>query len=93
MEVGGRFSTQSFLSHLVRANAHFGNSILRKKVEQAWQLRWGSLLACTTARAVASSLLELPSAGGANGTHQLHTTWSGTTACVEAAQQVVSVIM
>ena len=90
VEVGGRFSTetQSFSSQLARAKARCENSILRKRVEQAWRLRWESLLACTTAGAVASSLLGLPSARGADGgTHQLHTT------CVEAAQEVVSVIM
>ena len=54
VEVGGRFSTetQSFLSQLARAKAHCENSILRNRVEQAWRLRWGSLLVCTTARAV-----------------------------------------
>ena len=62
VEVGGRFSveTQSFLSQLARAKAHGENSVLRRIVEQAWRWRWGSLLACTVARAVASSLLELP---------------------------------
>ena len=69
VEVGGRFSTetQSFLLQLARAKARYENSILRNRVEQAWRLRWGSLLACTTARAVVSSLLGLPSARGADG--------------------------
>ena len=69
VEVGGRFSTetQSFLSQLARAKARCENSILRNRVEQAWRLRWGSLLACTTAHAVSSSLLGLPSARGADG--------------------------
>ena len=89
MEMGGRFSTetQSFLSQLARANARCGNSILRKRVDQAWLLRWASLLARTTARAVASSLLGLPSARGADGdtpvSHDVD----------EATQQVVSVIL
>ena len=62
VEVGGRFSTetQSFLSQLARAKARAENPILRKRVEQVWWLRWGSLLACTTARAVASSFWGCP---------------------------------
>ena len=36
-------------------------------MEQAWRLQWGSLLACTAARAVATSLLELPGARGSDG--------------------------
>ena len=40
---------------------------LRGRVEQAWRLRWGSLLACTAARGVAASLLELPFAQSADG--------------------------
>ena len=35
--------------------------------EQAWRLPWGSLLACTAARAVATSLLEHPCARGSDG--------------------------
>ena len=69
VEVGGRFSTE--------------NSILRKRVEQAWRFRWGSLLACTTARAVASSLLGCPVLMG-------HTSLTRRGACVEATQLVVS---
>ena len=38
-----------------------------KRVEQGWRLRWSSLLSCTVAKAVASSLLELPGARGADG--------------------------
>ena len=66
VEVGGRFSveTQSFLSQLARAKARCENSVLRRRVEQAWRLRWGSLLACTVARAVALSLLDLPCSHG-----------------------------
>ena len=69
VEVGGRFflETQSFLTQLARAKARGENFILRRRVEQAWRLRWGSLLACTAARAVAASLLELPRAHGADG--------------------------
>ena len=69
VEVGGRWSEEarSFLSQLAKARARGENKLLRKRAEQAWRLRWGSLLACTAARAVAMSLLELPGARGADG--------------------------
>ena len=35
--------------------------------EQAWRLRWGSLLSCAAARAVAMSLLDLPGSRGSDG--------------------------
>ena len=62
VEVGGRWS-EEVCSFLSRGE----NQLLRKRVEQAWRLRWGSLLACTAARAVATSLLELPGARGSDG--------------------------
>ena len=66
VEVCGRWSqeTKSFLSSLAHAKAHSEPSLLRKRVEQAWRLRWGSLFSCTAARAVAASLLELPGISG-----------------------------
>ena len=48
-EIGGRWSARSH-----------GEVPL----EQAWRLPWGSMLACASARAVASSLLELRHADG-----------------------------
>ena len=62
VEVGGRWSEEarSFLSQLAKARARGENKLLSKRAEQAWRFRWGSLLACTGARAVAMSLLELP---------------------------------
>ena len=53
MEVGGRWSstTQRFISSLVHARAREEGWILCRRAEQAWRLRWGSLLACTAARA------------------------------------------
>ena len=69
VEVCGRWSkeTQSFLSSLAHAKARSETSLMRRRVEQAWRLRWGSLFSCTVARAVATSLLELPGARGADG--------------------------
>ena len=68
-EVCGRLSkeTQSFLSSLAHAKARSETSLMRRRVEQAWRLRWSSLFSCTVARAVATSLLELPGARGADG--------------------------
>ena len=40
-------------------------SILRTRMELAWQNRWAALLACAAGRALASSLLSLR--GGADG--------------------------
>ena len=59
--------TRMFLSLLARAKVRGENPLLRKRVQQAWRLRWGALLSCTTACAVASSMLELPGARGADG--------------------------
>ena len=58
VEVCGRWSqeTQRFLSSLARAESRSVPPLLRKRVEQAWRLRWGSLFSCTVARAVGSSL-------------------------------------
>ena len=68
VEVGGRWSeTRMFLSLLARAKVRCENPLLRKRIQQAWRLRWGALLSCTTACAVASSMLELPGARGADG--------------------------
>ena len=70
VEVGGRWSTEtrSFLSQLAHSRARSERLLMRKRVEQAWRLRWGSLLSCAVARAVAMSLLDLPGSRGADGT-------------------------
>ena len=70
VEVGGRWSseTRSFLSRLAHDRARSERSLMRKRVEQAWRLRWGSLLSCAAARAVAMSLLDLPGSRGSDGT-------------------------
>ena len=63
-EVGGRWSgeTRSFLNQVAKS------ILTRKRVEQAWRLRWASMLSCVAARAVASSLLDLRRPQGADGT-------------------------
>ena len=52
VEVGGRWSgeTQRFVSLLARAKARCEVWLLRRRAEQAWRLRWGSLLSCTVVR-------------------------------------------
>ena len=56
IEVSDRWSeeTRGLLSALAIAR-----TMMRKRAEQAWRMRWGGMLACTVAPAVASSLLGL----------------------------------
>ena len=63
VEVGGRFSaeTTGFLGALAKAKSRGAVPLLRKRAE------WGLILSCAAARAVASSLLELPRASSADG--------------------------
>ena len=48
IEVGGRWSdeTWSFLSQLAKAKDREETRLLGRRVEQAWRLRWGSMLSC-----------------------------------------------
>ena len=57
VEVGGRMSTEtiSFLSQLAKARARQKTTLRRRRAEQAWRIRWGAILACATAGAVATS--------------------------------------
>ena len=50
-EIGGRWSseTNTFVRLLAQAKAREEPPILRRRVEQAWRLRWGSHLACASA--------------------------------------------
>ena len=75
-EIGGRWSseTNTFVRLLAQAKAREEPPILRRRVEQAWRLRWGSLLACASARAFATSLLDLRS-GGVDGDVPPATRW------------------
>ena len=60
---GGSPETQSFLSQLASAKARAESPLMR-----AWRFRWGALLSCSAARAVAMSLLEWQGTRGADGT-------------------------
>ena len=68
-EVNGRWSeeTRTFLSLLAKAKARSETPVMRRRVEQAWRMRWGAMLACTAARAFAASLLNLRLGGGVDG--------------------------
>ena len=52
-EIGGRWSaeTRTFVGLLAKAKAREVPVVLRKRAEWAWWRRWGSLLACASARA------------------------------------------
>ena len=69
VEVGGRWSaeTSSFLAQFAKAKSRQETPLLQKRAEQAWRVRWASILACATAKAVATSLLELKAAHGSDG--------------------------
>ena len=69
LETGGRWSDEAlaFVRLLARAKVRSEPRILKKRVEQAWRLRWLSMLGCAAARALAASLLELRSSGGVDG--------------------------
>ena len=68
IEVGGRWSPelQSFVQ-LAKSKAREQPFLLQKRFEQAWRMRWGAFLACAAAKAVATCLLELRCAHGADG--------------------------
>ena len=69
MEVGGEWSPEAltFVRLLAKAKARHEPNLMRKRVEQAWRMRWCSLLGCAAARALATSLLELRRSGSADG--------------------------
>ena len=69
LEVGGRWSKEArvFVQLLARARARSEPPVIQRRVEQAWRLRWLSIISCAAARAFASSLLELRGCQGADG--------------------------
>ena len=69
LEVGGRWSSEAteFVSLLAKARARSEHVLVRRRMEQAWRLRWTGLLACAAARSFAASLLGLHGGRGADG--------------------------
>ena len=76
-EVGGRWleECRQLLCLLAKAKVRSEPKIMRSRAKQAWLLRWGSILACSSARAFAMSLLERR--GGMMVQHHRQMTWSG----------------
>ena len=68
-ETGGRWSleTRGFLRALVWNRARSEPPLLRKRVEQAWRMRWWSILSCTAAGTLALSLVDSWGGVGADG--------------------------
>ena len=74
-DVGGGWSeeTRSFLTQLANGKSRQEPPILRGRTEQAWRMRWQSILSCAAAKAFAAPLLELRGRFGADGlTSQTH---------------------
>ena len=69
VEVGGRWSpeTRTFVAQLAKSKARQEPRLLQKRVEQAWRIWWGAILACAAAKAVATCLLDLRCAHGSDG--------------------------
>ena len=59
--------TRGFLRALARDRARSEPPLLRRRVEQAWRMRWWSILSCTAARALALSLVDSWGGVGADG--------------------------
>ena len=68
-EVGGRWSEESrhFLRQLSKAKARQEPPLLQQRERHAWLFRWGSMLACSGARALALSLLDVRGGQGVDG--------------------------
>ena len=62
LEIGGRWNHDAyhFLRHLAKARSREVPEYIRKSAELAWHRRWLRMMACTSQRALASSLLDLP---------------------------------
>ena len=56
-EVGGRWSKEAmvFVQLLARARARSEPPVIQRRMEQAWRLRWLSIISCAAARAFEAS--------------------------------------
>ena len=59
-EVRGRWSAEmrTFVAQLAKAKVRQEPRLLQKRAEQAWRMRWGAILSCAAAKAVATCLLD-----------------------------------
>ena len=58
------------MAQLAKAKVRQEPCLLQKRAEQAWRMRWGGrggILSCAAAKAVATCLLDLRCAHGADG--------------------------
>ena len=62
---------RTFVQLLAETHTKWEPPLLRQRMEQAWRLRWFSILSCAAARAFAASLLELRGSMGWLVTHHL----------------------
>ena len=67
--VGGPWSQEArtFVQLLAEARTRSEPLLMRRRMEQAWRLRWFSILSCAAARAFAASLLDLRGGHGVDG--------------------------
>ena len=65
--VARRRGPPDFLKQLAKAKARGVPCVLQVRTRQAWQMRWSSLLACSSARAFALSLLDRRAVVGVDG--------------------------
>ena len=56
-----------FVRKLAKAKAREEPQMFRSRAQQAWTLRWSSILACSAAKSLALSLLERRGGFGADG--------------------------
>ena len=94
LEVGGRWSKEArvFVQLLARAKARSEPPVIQRRMEQAWLLRWLSIISCAVARASEASLLELRGGQGADGqvppSHEVERETTTTQGCVVDARCV-----
>ena len=94
-EVGGRWSeTQAFLRQLVKARARSKPVPQQARARQRWLMRWRALLAYSSARVLATLLLEVRAGGGCDGPslttanvvgehrHVRAVAWGGVSSCL-----------
>ena len=67
VEAAGQKGTRDFLNQSARAKVRHEPAVLKRRVQQAWRMRWQAILSCSAAKAFAASLLELGGGSGADG--------------------------
>ena len=80
---GGGDESRHFLRQLSKAKARQEPPLLQQRVRHAWLFPWGSMLACSGARALALSLLDVRAGQGVDGPTPLgdDVVWTPGTSC------------